>query len=199
MNRYALFAATAALALAAVQGTADAQSSTVRNPYIALQPGQMLGGQTGYTSSGSIRDPSAGTLAPQWLDSSSITDPKAGSVTPDGFAKYSSLSSAIQAEPVIIGPSGPLNYTLPPQSAPVPTYYNSYGTPFTPYTAPTNAFSTPYTVYTDPYLVRPAPAGYGSSRVPSTVDPATQAAADVASGDYLPRPMTGNSRRGSNR
>jgi hypothetical protein len=194
MKRSALLAAAVALAWAGLQAPAGAQSPSVGNPYIALQPGL-----TGYAMSGSIRDPNAGSLAPQWLDSTSITDPKAGIVTPSGFAKYSSLSSAISSEPVVREPSGPLEYTLSPPPAPVPTQYNSYGTPLSPYTAPTNAYSTPYTTYNDPYVIRPAPAAFGSTQVPSAAAPAREAAEEIASGTYLPRPTSGSSRRGSNR
>ncbi|MBX6320913.1 MAG: hypothetical protein IRY94_03720 [Rhodospirillaceae bacterium] len=202
MKRLALLATAAIAAWAASDTLAWAQSpGSLRNPYAAVQPALSLGSQqSGYAAAPSIRDPNAGTLAPAWLDSSSITDPKAGTVTPEGFAKYSSLSAAIAPEPVVTGPTGPLEYTLPPPRAPIPTYYNSYGSPFTPYQAPTNAFSTPYTVYTDPYVIRPAPAGYGSVQIPATVEPAKEAAAAIATGQYLPRPTTGDSwRMGSNR
>ncbi len=202
MKRFALLATAAALAVAVLADAAGAQGPGYgANPYAAVQPGLGLGTQqSGYDVARSIRDPNAGTLAPRWLDSSSITDPKAGAVTPEGFARYSSLSAAIAPEPVITGPSGPLNYTLPPPRAPIPTYYNSYGSPFTPYQAPTNAFSTPYTIYTDPYVIRPAPAAYGSTQIPATVEPAKDAAAAIATGQYLPRPTTGDSwRMGGNR
>jgi hypothetical protein len=199
MKRLALLA-SAAFLWTAVQDDAAAQNAgpSVRNPYAGAQSGLTLRGDTGYAAATSIRVPTAGTLAPQWMDSSSITDPKAGSVTPDGFAKYSSLTSAISAEPTKMGPSGPLAYTLPPPPAPVPTLFNTHGSPFREYQAPTNAFSTPYSVYTLPSL-RPAPGGYGSAQIPSTVQPALEAAAEIASGEYLARYDTGNSRRGTNR
>jgi hypothetical protein len=195
MKRLALLAAAAALALAAGVETASAQSSpSIRNPYAGSQPLYPTLGLSG--TARSIRDPSAGTLAPVWLDRTSVTDPTAGMITPDGFAKYSSLTAAIAAEPVGIAPSGTLLDSVSPALTAVPTLSNSYGTPFRPYQAPTNAYSTPYTTFANPQLTRPAPAAYGSVQIPSTISPAEEAAADVASGEYLPRPDTGFSRQG---
>lgn len=196
MKRLAfLAAAAAALTLAAGVETASAQSSpSVRNPYAGSQP--LSGSLSGIGMARSIRDPSAGTLAPTWLDRGSITDPTAGMITPEGFAKYSALTAAIAAEPVAIAPSGTLLDSVSPTLTAVPTLNNSYGTPFRPYTAPTNAYSTPYTTFANPQLTRPAPAAYGSVQIPSTISPAAEAAADIASGEYLPRPDTGFSRAG---
>jgi hypothetical protein len=201
MKRFAFLAAAAALACLSVPDGAFAQSvgASVRNPYAAAQPSSSLRGGAGLLGASSIRDPNSGSLAPKWLDGTSITDPKAGTVTPEGFEKYGSLTSAIKAEPVQTAPNGPLAYSLPPTTAPVPTSYDSYGTPFRPYQAPTNAFNTPYTVYTLPSL-QAAPAGYGSARVPSSVSPADEAAAEIATGSYLERENSGGSRRmGTNR
>jgi hypothetical protein len=150
----------------------------------------------GDTGARSIRDPSAGTLAPEWLDRTSVTDPTAGMIVPEGFARYSSLTSAIAAEPVGLAPMGTLQDSTTHLLTPVPTLSNSYGTPFRAYQAPTNASSTPYTVFANPQLLRPAPASYGSMQIPSTVSPAEEAAADIATGEYLPRPSSGFSRQG---
>lgn len=198
MTRVALFLAAAALTLAAGLQTAAAQSSpSVRNPYAGSQPGYSSLGSYGATGALSIRDPNAGTLAPSWLDRTSVTDPTAGMITPEGFNRYSSLTSGIEAEPVGLAPMGTLqDSTASVALIPVPTLTNSYGTPFRPYQAPTNAYSTPYTVFANPQLLRPAPAAYGSVQIPSTVSPAAEAAADIATGEYLPRPTKGLSRQG---
>ena len=197
MKRIAFLVGAAALALAAGLQTAAAQSSpSIRVPNAGSQPAFGSIGSTGYQGAHSIRDPNAGTLAPEWLDRTSVTDPTAGMVTPEGFARYSSLTAAIEAEPVALAPMGTLQDSVSHQLTPVPTLSNSYGTPFRAYQAPTNASSTPYTVFANPQLLRPAPAGYGSMQIPSTVSPAEEAAADIASGEYLPRPKSGFSRQG---